>query len=189
MFRDLVSRNRSYRRFYENEAISRESVLTLIDYARLAPSGANRQALKYYIACDQEMNDKVFPTLLWAAYLTDWNGPETGERPTAYIVITQDSNYKQGGGVDHGIAAQTILLGAAEMGLGGCMIANIRRPELKEVFAMPEEYEILLVIALGKPKEQVILDEVPADGNIQYWRDSEQRHHVPKRKLSDIVMN
>lgn len=189
MFRDLVRKNRSYRRFFENEAICREAVLTLIDYARLAPSGANRQALKYFIACEPDVNAQVFSTLLWAAYLTDWNGPEKGERPTAYIVITQDNNYKQGGGVDHGIAAQTILLGATEMGLGGCMIANIRRPELKEILAIPEEHEILLVIALGRPKEQVIIDDVPADGNIQYWRDDEQRHHVPKRKLSDMVMN
>ncbi|MCX7779649.1 MAG: nitroreductase family protein [Negativicutes bacterium] len=188
-FLQLVTTSRSYRRFYENEPISRETLRQLVNYARLAPSGSNRQALKYYVACDKELNDKIFPTLLWAMYLKDWPGPEAGERPAAYIVIVQDENYKMAAGIDHGIAVQTIMLGAAQMGLGGCMFANIYKDKLREALGIPETQEILLAIALGKPKETVVIDEIGPDGDIKYWRDENQVHHVPKRKLDDIILN
>jgi nitroreductase len=189
MFIDIVKANRSYRRFFESEPVDRETLLKLIDYARLTPSGANKQALKYYVSNERELNDKIFPTLIWAAYLTDWQGPIPGERPAAYIVMVQDEQYKTASGFDPGIAAQTILLGAADMGLGGCMVGTIHREKLKEALAMPDGYEILLVLALGKPKETVVIDEMDADNNIKYWRDENQVHHVPKRKLQDMVMN
>jgi nitroreductase len=189
MFDELVKKNRSYRRFFEEEQIGRETLLKLIDYARLTPSGANRQVLRYFIAYDKERNDKIFSTLGWAGYLPDWNGPEIGERPAAYIVIVQDEKHKMGGGTDHGIAAQTILLGAVELGLGGCMIGNIQRPKLHEALHIDENYEILLVIALGKPKETVVIDEIDSGKDIKYWRDENQVHHVPKRKLKDIIVD
>lgn len=189
MLADLVKRNRSYRRFYEEEAISRETLLQLIDLARLSPSGANRQTLRYYLSCDKTTNEKIFPALGWAAYLKEWKGPEVGERPSAYIVIVQDEQQKAIGGPAYGIAAQSILLGGVEVGLGGCMIGNLQRPALREALNIPESLEILLVIALGKPKECVVIDEIEADGDIKYWRDENQVHHVPKLKLKDIVMN
>ena len=189
MFFDLVKKNRSYRRFYENEPISKETLAKLIDYARLSPSGSNRQALRYYISYDQETNNKLCDSVLWAMYLKDWDGPTPGERPTGYIVIVQHVEYKMAAPIDHGIAAQSILLGATELGLGGCMFANIRREQLREILNIPECYEILLVIALGKPKEVVVIDEIDPDGDIKYWRDRDSVHHVPKRKLKDIILN
>lgn len=189
MFLDLVKKNRSYRRFFENTPIDRETLETLINYARLSPSGSNRQALRYYIACEPETNNKICNTLLWAMYLKDWDGPAAGERPSAYIVIVQDEGYKMVSGIDHGIAAQSILLGAAEMGLGGCMFANIRKDQLREVLGIPQNQEILLAIALGKPKETVVMDEIEPNGDIKYWRDEDGVHHVPKLKLRDIIMN
>ena len=189
MFKDIVKSNRSYRRFFENELISRETLLSLVDFARLTPSGQNRQALRYYVNCDKERNEIIFKTLSWARDLKDWGGPPIGERPSAYIVICQGVDYKMVGGVDHGIAAQTILLGATELGLGGCMLGNVKRDELKQVLNLSNKYEILLVVALGKPKETVVIDEINLDGDIKYWRDQEQVHHVPKRKLKDIVIN
>ena len=189
MFLELVKKNRSYRRFYEEEAISQDTLLTLVNYARLAPSGGNRQALQYYLSCDRKLNEEIYQTLVWAMYLKDWDGPEPGERPAAYIVITQDEGYKMAAGIDYGIAAQTIVLGATEMGLGGCMFANIKKDQLRAVLNMPASKEILLVIALGKPKEIVVIDEIEADGDIKYWREPNGVHHVPKRKLKDIVMN
>lgn len=189
MLADLVKRNRSYRRFYEEHEISRETLLQLIDLGRLSPSGANRQTLRYYLSCDKETNDKIFPHLGWAAYLKDWQGPESGERPTAYIIIVQDEGLKAIGGPAYGIAAQSILLGAVEMGLGGCMIANLQRAGLRSALQIPENLEIVLVIALGKPKECVVIDEIKVDGDIKYWRDEKQVHHVPKLKLHDVIMN
>lgn len=189
MFKDIVRRNRSYRRFFENEPISRETLLALVDLARLVPSGANKQALRYYLSYTEEQNEKIFYTLGWAGYLKDWQGPDAGERPSAYIVIVQNAGYPMTTVIDYGIAAQTILLGAVERGLGGCMFGNIQKAQLREALGVAEDYEILLVIALGRPKETVVIDEIEHDGDIKYWRDQKQIHHVPKRKLNDIIMN
>lgn len=188
MFKDLIAKNRSYRRFFEEERVSKETLLSLVDYARLSASGANKQTLRYIISVEKEVNEKIYPTLGWAAYLTDWEGPEPGERPSAYIIILQNKNDKMVAGVDHGIAAQSILLGAVEKGLGGCLLGNIQRSKLQDNLNIPEEYEILFVVALGKPKEVVVIEEIDEGEDIRYWRDENQVHHVPKRKLTDIVL-
>ncbi|MGE5601550.1 MAG: nitroreductase family protein [Nitrososphaerales archaeon] len=187
MIKDLVLKNRSYRRFYQDVPVSLETLRELVDLARLSASGANRQPLKYILSCDPQTNALIFPSLGWAAYLKDWLGPEEGERPAAYIIILVDKTIGAAG-CDHGIASQSILLGATEKGLGGCMIATIRKPELTQLFAIPEQYEILLVLALGKPKETVVLEPVGPDGDIKYWRDEQQVHHVPKRSLDEIII-
>jgi len=189
MLRELILKNRSYRRFYEDYTIERQTLLELIDLARLSPSSANLQPLKYFISCDKESNARIFPHLAWAGYLNDWDGPQEGERPSAYIIILGDSRIKERINCDHGIAAQSILLGAAEKGLGGCIIASIKRPDLQKTLEIPEYLQILLVLALGKPKEKVALETVGKDGNIEYWRDENGVHHVPKRPLKDIVVN
>lgn len=188
MFKELVMKNRSYRRFFEEEKITQEMLLKLVEYARFVPSGANKQALKYYIASEKSYNEKIFETLGWAGYLKDWQGPVVGERPAAYIILVQDSSYKMATSFDAGIAAQTILLGAAEIGLGGCMIGNIQTEKLKQVLNLAENLEIVLVIALGKPKESVVIETMDIKGDIKYWRDENQIHHVPKRKLDDIII-
>lgn len=188
MLKELVVKNRSYRRFYEDERISQETLLSLIDLARLSPSGANKQPLRYILATDRTVNGAIYSTLGWAGYLSDWSGPEEGERPSAYIVVLQDKNNKMIGGADHGIAAQSILLGATEMGLGGCIIANIKRRQLEIILGIPDDYEILLVIALGKPKEIVVIEKINKGEDIKYWRDEQQVHHVPKLNLKDVVL-
>lgn len=189
MFKKLVANNRSYRRFYGDENITKETLLSLVDYARLSASGANKQALRYIVSYEKQVNKKIYPTLAWAGYLADWSGPEEGERPSAYIIILQDKDNKMVGGVDHGIAAQSILLGAVEIGLGGCIIATIKREELGKVLEIPAQYEILLAIAIGKPKEVVVIDDINVEEDIKYWRDEQQVHHVPKLKLADVVLN
>lgn len=186
--KDLVLLDRSYRRFREDVPTSRQTLLDLVDLARCTPSGANRQPLKYMISCDPPTNARIFPTLGWAGYLKDWPGPAEGERPSAYIVILHDSEVSTSPGCDHGIAAQTILLGAAERGLGGCMIGSANRDALRHALSIPKRFEILLVIALGKPAEKVVLEEVGAEGGIEYWRDDAGIHHVPKRSLEEIVI-
>lgn len=191
MLRDLVLKNRSFRRYYQDDPVDMATLRELIDLARLTPSGANLQPLKYVISNTPAQNARIFPTLAWAGYLADWPGPGEGERPSAYIVILCDKTISQGPGCDHGIAAQTLLLGAAEKGLGGCMIGSIKRNELAQILELPqatERYEIVLVIALGKPKETVILDTVDATGSIQYWREADGAHHVPKRPLDAIIV-
>ena len=188
MIRDLIQKNRSYRRFYQDFAIETGTLRELVDLARLSASAANMQPLKYILSCDPQKNGLIFPHLAWAGYLKDWPGPSEGERPSAYIIILEDTEISRSIGCDHGIAAQSILLGATEKGFGGCMIASIQREKLREVLKIPSRHEILLVLALGKPKETVVIETVGPDGNIKYWRDSEDKHHVPKRSLDDIII-
>lgn len=188
MIRDLILKNRSYRRFFEKEKIGRDTLVELVDLARLSPSARNAQSLKYYLSVAPETNDLIFPHLSWAGYLTDWNGPEKGERPSAYIIMMNDTTLSANYFCDDGIATQSILLGAVEKELGGCIVASINRRSLQLALDIPEQYHIIHVIALGKPKETVVLEEM-RDGDVKYWRDKEHRHHVPKRKLDDLIIN
>jgi len=188
MLKELILKNRSYRRFYEEENIDNSTLADLVDLARLSASGANKQPLKYITSTNREINEKIFSCLAWAAYLKDWDGPEKGERPNAYIIILGDKNISTSFGCDHGIAAQSILLGAVEKGYGGCIIGSIKKEDLSRLLMIPDQFEILLVIALGKPKEKVIIEEISSDGDIKYYRDVNGIHHVPKRKLEDIII-
>lgn len=188
MLRELVLRNRSYRRFYQETPICRQQLLELIDLARLSASAANRQPLKYFLSYTPDLNAKIFQCLAWAGYLPEWPGPSEGERPSAYIVILHDSTISGEPGCDHGIAAQSILLGAVEQGLGGCIIGAVDRKKLATILHIPEQLQILLVLALGKPKETVVLDSMDTSGSIRYWRESNGIHHVPKRALTDLVV-
>jgi nitroreductase len=189
MIRDLVLKNRSYRRFHEDVAVDMATLRELVDLARLSASASNLQPLKYVLACDPQKNAAIFPHLGWAGYLKDWGGPREGERPSAYVVVLADTEISKSVGCDHGIAAQSIMLGATERGLGGCMIASVKKPALREALGIPLRYEILLVLALGKPKETVVLETVGPDGDVKYWRDAEGVHHVPKRRLEDIILS
>ena len=188
MIRDLISKNRSYRRFHEEVDIKVDTLRELVDLGRLSASAKNMQPLKYMLSCDRQKNSLIFPHLVWARFLANWPGPSEGERPSAYIVILGDTEISRFWDYDAGIAAQSILLGAAEKGLGGCMIANINREGLRKALKIPQRYEILLVLALGKPKEKVVIETVGPDGDTTYWRDSESVHHVPKRPLDEIII-
>lgn len=186
--RELVSRTRSYRRFYESHALSPAILEDLVDTARLTASASNLQPLRYILCTDPEMNARIFPLLSWAAHLQDWPGPERGERPAGYIVMLGDALHAQTAAWDMGVAAQTIMLGAMELGLGGCMIASVHKNELSKLLQAPEGFDVLLVIALGKPKEKVVLEQMRPDGDVRYWRDEKGTHHVPKRALESIIV-
>jgi nitroreductase len=188
MIYDLVRKNRSYRRFHQERHIPIDLLRDLIELARLSPSGANLQPLRYVLSVDPEWNQKIFNTLSWAGYLVDWTGPKEGERPSAYIVIFGDTSIKKNIDCDHGIAAQSILLGATEKALGGCIIGSIKKKELTSILSINPVNEILLVLAIGYPKEKVVLEEISEDESIFYWRDEKQNHHVPKRKLNDLIL-
>jgi nitroreductase len=188
MFKDLVLKNRSYRRFYQDAPVEMETLRHLVALARTVASPNNIQPLKYLLICDPDVCAGVYETLAWAGYLKDWDGPVEGERPAAYIVLLGDTTITRNFAVDEGIAAQTILLGATEMGLGGCMLGAIKREQLRTLLNISAQYEIVLVVALGKPKETVIIDEVGPAGDIKYWRDADGGHHVPKRRLADIII-
>lgn len=187
MIADLILKNRSYRRFDEKFEITVDFLWELIDLARLSPSGRNAQPLKYIISNTADKNALIFPCLAWAGYLKDWPGPSEGERPSAYIVMLGDKEISENFFCDHGIAVQSMLLGAVEKGFGGCIIMSIQKENLRKSLHIPEHLEILLVLALGKPVEQIVLEPMK-DNDCKYWRDEAKIHHVPKRGLDEIIL-
>lgn len=189
MLNDLVSRCRSYRRFYEEERIGEDALKELVELARLTPSTANSQALKFRLVSSEEECGKIFPYLAWAGALPDWPGPVEGERPSGYIVVCCDLALGKNKLWDDGIAAQTIMLGAVEKGYGGCVIASFKREETAKALGIdPSLYSLDLVLALGKPKETVKVVPLKADGDVRYYRDENQVHYVPKRALEEIIL-
>ena len=184
---ELIKKNRSYRRFYQEISIAESDLCEMVENARLTPSGRNAQTLRYILSNTPEMNALIFPTLSWAGYLTDWGGPQEGERPAAYIVILNDDTLSKTYFCDHGIVSMAILLTAVEKGFGGCILAAVNRDALREALHIPERYAIVQVIALGKPAETVVIEPM-VDGNIKYWRDKQSIHHVPKRGLDEIIL-
>ena len=190
MIADLVKKTRSCRRFDENRKITMDSLKQLVDLGRLSASAANRQPLKYILSCAPETNNKIFPCIGWAAYLKDWKGPEKGERPAAYIVLLGDTTISNEFWCDHGISGQSILLGATEMGLGGCFIGAVNKDRLRKELNIAPAFTIMLIIALGEPAEKIIIEStVDTNGNIRYWHDENGTHHVPKRPLDEVILD
>lgn len=188
MIDELVLKTRSYRRFDQQHPVSMQTLRELIDLARLSPSGSNLQPLKFVPVCDPEKNARVFASLHWARRITGWAGPAEGERPAAYIVILGDKEIATDFGVDHGIAAHSIVLGAMDRGLGACILGSAEHDVLRPALSIPDRYEILLVVALGKPGETVVVESAGPEGNVGYWRDAQGVHHVPKRDLDDVIL-
>jgi len=186
MIKELVLKNRSYRRFYEDKKISMDTLKELVEIAHNTPSAANKQPLRYKLVNDETGNDKVFECLGWAGYFKNWDGPLKGERPTGYVIMITKAGANSSW--DEGIAGQTMLLAATQMGMGGCFIGNVDREKLAKIIELPQDMVIKLVIAFGYPKEEVVLEEISSDGDYKYYRDENQVHHVPKVKVEDIVI-
>lgn len=189
MIHELVTRTRTVRRFQENKPIEDATIQGLVQLARLGGSARNSQPLRYMIVIEEEMRARVFPHLGWAGYLRDWSGPEEGERPSAYIICLLVKDRCVGpeyeAHFDLGISTQNILLGAAEQGIYGCRIGSFSKKLAHDV-EIDNDHKILLVLALGYPAEQIVLEEVQ-DDDVRYWRDNQGVHHVPKRPLNDII--
>ncbi len=188
MLKDLVQSNRSYRRFDHSAPVSIHTLEELVGLARLCPSAANKQPLRFILSTSPSDNEAIFACLKWAAYLTDWPGPAPAERPSAYIVMINTAKEWEFARFDLGIMAQTMLLGAVEKGLGGCMIGALNREKLRAHFSLPPEMEVSLVLALGKPVEDVRIVDAPAGGSIRYYRDGAGVHYVPKRSLAELIL-
>jgi len=187
-FEELIVRNRSYRRFDESKRVDPKVLADLVDVARRTPSAGNLQPLKYLLVADRAACERLFAHLRWAAALKGWGGPAPGERPAAYVVVLHDTDVSKDPGCDHGIACQSMLLAAAERGLGGCMLGAIDRDAIRRDFALPDRYGILLVVALGVPAEKCVLEDAPPGGSVTYYRDAQGVHHVPKRPLQEVIL-
>ena len=190
MLIDLVRKNRSFRGYDHSRKISEEELLAMVEAARLCPSSVNMQPLKYYLAFREDTVNTIQKQTKWAKGLPEMTLPHEGKEPTAFIVICQDTKINENLNRFHrdiGIVAHTILLTATEMGLGGCMIGNFDANAVQGVLGLEENLRPMLIVAIGKPDEDVILTDV-VDGKTAYYRDEKDRHYVPKRALEDLVM-
>lgn len=187
-FRELVEKNRTRRKFDQSKPMLEQTLVDLVELTRFMPSARNVQPLKYAVTADPAVCAEIFPLLGWAGYLKDWKGPEEGERPTGYVVIALDKDVSDDSLGDEGIACQTIMLGAVEKGFGGCIIGTVNRKKLAQVLELPDRLEVLLVLALGVPAQEVVVEPLPSDGDIKYWTGDDGRHHVPKRSLDELLV-
>jgi nitroreductase len=185
---ELAMAARSVRRFEADRPIPREALLAIVEGARLAPCGANLQQLRFMIIDESPARDALLPLLRWAAYLKDWPGPSEAERPPALIAIFAPSDEKPFTRMDAGIAAAYMTLAAREEGLGCCIILCFDRRMAAEELCAPQGMLPILVLALGYPAEEVVLESAGRGKGIEYWRDPEGRHHVPKRSLEDLLL-
>jgi len=190
-FQQLVATTRTCRRFVEYTPISSETLQQLIEMARLSGSARNGQPWQYMAINAPQLCSRIFPHLGWAGYLRDWKGPKPGERPAAYILCLLNHNWlkvsEKEAFFDLGIATQSILLGAASMQIMGCRIGSFS-PRVNEIFTIPDHLSLELIIALGEPLEQVVLEEMRNTEDIAYWRDEQNVHYVPKRPLRDLLI-
>ncbi len=189
MLKDLVIKNRSFRKFINKKKLDRNILIELIDMARTTPSSKNLQPLKYIIINKQEDCDFVFSQLKWAWYLKDWSGPSAEEQPPAYIIMCIDKTINEKALIDAGIASQTILLGASEKDIGGCIIRTVNGYAVSKHFYLPSNLEVVMVIALGYPDQIVIMTDIGDDGSIKYYEDNSGNHFVPKRSINDIIID
>lgn len=191
MIRDLIEKSRSYRIFDESYKLKKQDLVDLIELARFSPCGKNGQYLRFVPIYKEEILKEIYPYLAWAAYLKDWSGPAEGERPTGIILIVS----KEGTltdpilACDMGIVSQSIMLGAVEKNLGGCMIRALNRKKVAEVLNLSDDYIIHIALAIGKPAQEVIVEDINENEDIKYWMDEDKTHHVPKIILDDLIVN
>ncbi len=184
-FEKVLYQRRTIRRF-KKESIQLDVLKKLIDLARLAPASANIQSLNYIIVKDTAMRAKLFPLARWAAHLPKGERtPKEGERPMAYIIVLSNTEIKKNAQYDIGAAVENILLGAVNAGLGGCWMGSIDRDKIRELFNIPEKFEITHLISLGFPAEESKLE--PFQGSFKYWKDENGVMHVPKKSVKDII--
>ncbi|MFO8017368.1 MAG: nitroreductase family protein [Promethearchaeia archaeon] len=186
-FEQVIYSRRSIRR-YKQEPVSEDTLKKLIDYARLAPAGMNFQAIEYILVLDPDKREKLFPLLSYAAALPkEKRTPEEGRRPTAYIIVLQNTDIKdaKSAAFDVGAAVENILLGAVNHRLAACWVGSIKRRKIRDLFDIPKNYDIKHVISLGVPDEESSTEEY--DDLFKYWKDEEGNMHVPKRELDDVI--
>lgn len=191
MIQELVKKNRSYRGYNEARQIKKEELLELVECARLCPSSVNKQPLCYYLAWEKDEVRRLQSETRWARALPQMQLPHKGMYPAAFIVILQDTTidsnlarYQK----DIGIVAQTMLLAAVEKGLGGCMIGNFGAGSVRKTLKLTDTLAPMLIVALGEPKETIVIREIEKGESTDYYRDENDVHYVPKRKLKDIVL-
>ncbi len=186
--RQLLEADRSVRRFEQSRPIDADTLRALVDLTRYCASGRNLQPLRYRPVYTPAECEAVFPLTAWAGYLSDWPGPDDGERPAAYLVQCLDTRLTANCLCDDGLQLQAITLGARALGIGACIIKSFKTAELAFVLTLPEHFKPLYVLALGYPAEKIVLEKMTSPDDIRYYRTADEIHHVPKRELDELII-
>ena len=177
----LLHRNRSYRGYDPSRRVTEEELRELVGVVSLTASGMNRQVLRFRPVLEPEL---ILPHITLGAALPDEHLPKPGTEPSALLVVCSTVPEDKVMDIDLGFAAQSILLKATQMGLGGIFILNFRKKAVKEALSLP--LEPVAIIAIGKPAESVFL--LPSDGeNLKYYR-KEGVHYVPKLTINHLII-
>ena len=182
-----VNKTRRTVRKFAQTPIDEALLMKLVDAARVSPSGANLQPLRFRIVTDAAEREALFAHLRWGGYLSD-GAPGEGERPMAYIIVAADESLKSGNvPYDTGAAMMAMTLCAQEEGIGSCWIGSVNRKAVQEMYGLPEYMHVTLVLALGYPAQESREVCMGEDGSVRYWLDDEPVLNVPKRTLEDIL--
>ena len=183
---ELIKNRRTIRKF-KNTPVSPKQVAKYIDAARVAPSAANIQPLKYISITSPEMVEKIFPFVKWAGYLAPDYNPKENEHPTAFVSVCADLSLRQSGyEVDMGAAVENLILTALADGVGACWMAAIDFEKISELLGLGDDLKLLCVVALGYPDE--IPEEAHLAQDVKYYVGDNGNLHVPKRSLEDILI-
>lgn len=184
---NAIKSRRTTRKFKQTQ-LSHNDIYDLIDAARVAPTGANLQSLKYMIVADKDVREKMFPHIKYAGYIPDWN-PTFEECPPVFIVVLNDTSIKPTDKceVDCGSAIMSMCLAATEKGIGSCWLGAISRPELKAVLNLDDKYDIPYLLGLGYPDQDA--KEVEMTDSIKYYFDDNGTVCVPKRSMEEILIS
>ena len=179
----FLAKNRSTRGFDASFKVRHDQLTSLVEAARLAPSAMNQQALRYRLVAEEEAH-LILPHIRMGAALPELKLPLPGTEPNAFVVICSE---KEGRFVDMdlGIATQTILLRAVEMGLNGLCIAAFDREVIKKALQLPLVPQ--LIIAIGRSAEHIEIVEISAGESKTYYRKG-NTHFVPKLRTEELII-
>lgn len=180
----LLRRNRSYRGYDPARKVTREELRALVEICTLVPSGMNRQPLRFKLVTAEDVG-KVLPLIKLGAALPEEHLPKDGRQPEAFLIACSVVPEDKAVWIDLGIAAQSMLLKAVEMGLNGIFVLNIQAQALQEALDLP--LKPLAVIAIGKGAEDIYLKPVDAGEDLTYYRNNGV-HFVPKLKVDDLIL-
>ena len=180
----LLKRNRSFRGYDRSVEVDRGQLLEMVKTATWVASGMNAQPLRFRLVNGDEAA-KVHPLVKLGAALPEEHLPHPGEEPSAYIVICSTVEENRIVDMDLGIAAQSILLKATEMGLGGIFILNFNAAAVQAALSL--QMKPLAVLGIGKPAERIFLMPCNAGDPLAYYR-KEGVHYVPKIKVEDLIV-
>ncbi|MCL2833950.1 MAG: nitroreductase family protein [Treponema sp.] len=182
---DIIMARRTVRKFRQ-DPVKKEILLRLMDAARMAPTGSNKQPLSFGIITDKQLCAQIFPNVGWAGYLKGTYTPAESERPTAYICVFADEENKGPAETAAGAAIENILILAQAEGLGCCWMGAINRDKIKEIVQAPREKYLLYLIALGYPAESP--KAVQYSGDVKYFLDDSKILNVPKKSIKDVLI-